>query len=49
VNVIELEQRVEELARANTLLTLKNEELAKELALLLDDINVLNGMIEEQA
>ena len=39
----------EKMSRANTLLTLKNEELAKELALLLDDIHVLNDMIGVQA
>jgi hypothetical protein len=48
VNVIELEQRVEEQARANTLLTLKNEMLEDHVLLLMNDIEVLNDMIGAQ-
>jgi len=48
VNVIELEQRIEEISRANTLLTLQNEELEKNLVLLMNDIDVLNSIIKVQ-
>jgi hypothetical protein len=44
-----LRASIEELARANTLLTLQNEKLKANVLLLMNDIDVLNSIIKEKA
>ena len=44
----ELEQRIEDMARLNTALTLENELLTNSNELLMDDINLLCAAMEVQ-
>ena len=45
----ELEQRIEDISRLNTALTLENEVLTNSNELLMDDINLLCAAMEVQA
>ena len=42
-----LNERIETISRANTLLTLQNEQLNERVRMMLEDIDVLNSIIKE--
>jgi len=46
--LIHAHERIEEISRLNTHLTLQNERIEEKVLMLLDDIDVLNSVIKEQ-